>query len=153
MNNAVDTRDAYIIEGKMALPYSYFAGRVGSRFITAIRDQKTIRGVRCENCDTVFVPPRQTCEKCLADIRDNWVDLGDTGEIVNFTVVRYADKHLPKDPPFVLAMIKLEGADTPLVHIVDGMAPEQVTVGQRVKAVFTGKATSTLLDIDHFAPV
>ncbi len=153
MNNAVDTRDAYIIEGKMALPYSYFAGRVGSRFITAIRDQKTIRGVRCENCDTVFVPPRQTCEKCLADIRDNWVDLGDTGEIVNFTVVRYADKHLPKDPPFVLAMIKLEGADTPLVHIVDGMAPEQVTVGQRVKAVFAEKATSTLLDIDHFAPV
>jgi uncharacterized OB-fold protein len=153
MEKKIDTGDAYIVEGKMALPYSYFAGRVGSRFITALRDQKKIRGIRCDKCNKVFVPPRQTCEKCLADIRDNWVDLGDTGEIVNFTVVRYADGHLPRKPPFVLAMIRLDGADTPLIHIVEGLEPEQVAIGRRVKAVFADETTSTILDIDHFEPV
>lgn len=152
MKDNFDTSDCYTIDGKMALPYSYFAGRVGSKFITTLRDQKKIMGIRCDPCDTVFVPPRQTCEKCLSDIRDNWVDLDNTGEIKNFTVVRYADGHLPKEPPFILAQILLGGADTPLTHIVEGVAPDAVTVGMKVKAVFADETTSTILDIDHFEP-
>jgi len=65
----------YVIEGKLALPYQYFAGAVGSRFIVSLRDKKKIQGVKCDACGKVFVPPRQTCEKCLADISDKWVDL------------------------------------------------------------------------------
>jgi len=33
-------------------------------------------------------------------------------EVTNFTVVRYSDGHLPRKPPFILALIKLGGADT-----------------------------------------
>ena len=153
MKKDFDTTDCYTVDGKMALPYSYFAGRVGSRFITTLRDQKKIMGIRCDSCDTVFIPPRQTCEKCFSDIRDNWVDLDDTGEIVNYTVVRYADGHLPKEPPFILAQIRLGGADTLLTHIVEGLPPDQVNIGQKVKAVFAEKTTTTILDIDHFAPL
>ena len=83
--------DSYIVEGKMALPYTYFAGRVGSKFITTIRDHKKIMGVKCPKCNKVYVPPRQTCEKDLTDIRDNWVYLGNTGVVTNYTVVRYDD--------------------------------------------------------------
>ncbi len=153
MKKGVDFGDAYTIEGKMALPYSYFAGRVGSRFITSLRDRHKIMGVRCDTCGKVFVPPRQTCEKCFADIRENWVELENTGEIVNYTVVRYRDGHLPKEPPYILAQILLDGADTPLTHIVEGVSPEQVAIGQQVQAVFAAETTSTILDIDHFAPV
>lgn len=153
MTKDMDTSDCYIVEGKMALPYSYFAGRVGSKFITTLRDSKKILGIRCDTCGKVFVPPRQTCEKCFADLRDNWVELDDTGEIVNYTVIRYADGHLPKKPPYILAQILLGGADTPLTHIVEGLPPDQVSIGQKVKAVFAGQTTTTILDIDHFAPV
>jgi uncharacterized OB-fold protein len=153
MKKDFDTSDCYTLDGKLALPYSYFAGRVGSKFITTIRDQKKIMGVRCENCGKVFVPPRKTCEKCLLDIGDHWVDLGNSGELVNFTVVRYKDGHLPKEPPFIMAMIKLDGADTPLVHILEGIEPDNVEIGMRVKPVFAKETTSTILDIDHFKPV
>jgi len=151
MDNNIDTGDSYVIEGKLALPYTYFAGRVGSTFITTIRDKHKIMGVKCNACDKVFVPPRQTCERCLEDIRENWVELGNTGEVVNFTVVRYEDKHLPRKVPFVLAMIKLDGADTPLVHILEGVDMDAVQIGMKVKAVFASKTTHTILDIDHFA--
>ena len=153
MKQEFDKSDCFTINGKLALPYTYFAGRVGSKFITTIRDQKKIMGVRCDKCKKVFIPPRQTCEKCFSDIRENWVDLQNTGVVTNFTIVRYNDKHLPRKAPFILAMVKLDGADTPFVHILDGVEPEKVEIGMRVEAVFAKETTNTILDIDHFAPV
>ena len=153
MQKTVDSADAYVIEGKLALPYTYFAGRVGSTFITTLRDSKKILGVRCDACSKVFVPPRQTCERCMTDIRENWVQVENTGEVVNFTVVRYSDKHLPRKIPYILAMIQLDGADMPLVHILDEVKIENVKSGMRVEAVFSENPTNTILDIDHFKPV
>ena len=153
MQKTVDSADAYVVEGKLALPYTYFAGRVGSTFITTLRDSKKILGVRCDACSKVFVPPRQTCERCMTDIRENWVQLENTGEVVNFTVVRYSDKHLPRKIPYILAMIQLDGADMPLVHILDEVKIENVKSGMRVEAVFSENPTNTILDIDHFKPV
>jgi len=147
-----DTTDCFVMEGKLALPYTYFAGKVGSKFITTIRDQKKILGVRCNTCNKVFVPPRQTCALCMTDLRGNWVELKNSGVVTNYTVVRYNDKHLPRKAPFVLAMVRLEGADTPMVHILEGLEPEEVRIGLKVKPVFAKEATNTILDIDHFEP-
>ncbi len=147
-----DLTDCFVVEGKLALPYTYFAGKVGSKFITTIRDQKKILGVRCNKCSKVFVPPRQTCVLCLEDLQNNWVELQNAGEVTNFTVVRYNDKHLPRTAPFILAMIKLGGADTPIVHILEGIQPEEVKIGLKVRPIFAKESTNTILDIDHFEP-
>lgn len=142
----------YVRRGRLALPYQYFAGRVGSRFLVALRDSRKILGVRCDTCKQVFVPPRQTCERCFAWLADSWVELPSTGTVTSFTVVRYADAHLPRKPPYVLALVKLDGADTPIAHVVAGVEPEAVTVGMRVTAVFAAETTRTIMDVDHFAP-
>ena len=152
MKEGFDTSDCFVVDGKLALPYTYFAGRVGSKFLTTIRDEKKIMGIKCNKCNKVFVPPRQTCDVCMEDIQDNWVDVQNTGKVTNFTVVRYDDKHLPKKAPYVLAMIKLEGADTPLVHVVEGIDLDKAKIGMKVQAVFADETTSTIMDIDHFAP-
>ncbi|MCX5917481.1 MAG: Zn-ribbon domain-containing OB-fold protein [Deltaproteobacteria bacterium] len=148
-----DRSDCFTVEGKLALPYTYFAGKVGSRFITTLRDQKKILGVKCKTCNKVFVPPRQTCAVCMEDVRENWVELKNEGEVTNYTVVRYDDKHLPRKAPFILAMVKLGGADTPMVHILEGIRPEEVKIGLNVKPVFAKETTNTILDIDHFEPL
>ncbi|TAL32353.1 MAG: hypothetical protein EPN93_16180 [Spirochaetes bacterium] len=145
-------KDSFAVQGKLALPYTYFAGRVGSKFLTTIRDQKKIMGTKCPTCGKVYLPPRQVCQKDFTDIRNNWVDVGSSGTVVNFTVVRYEDRHLARKPPYVIAMIKLDGADTPMAHILDGLKPEDVKKGMRVEAVFAEKTTTTILDIDHFKP-
>ncbi|MBU2552214.1 MAG: Zn-ribbon domain-containing OB-fold protein [Proteobacteria bacterium] len=148
----INKDDCFVVKGKLALPYQYFAGRMGSRFIIALRDRKKITGVRCERCDRVFVPPRQTCEGCQGDLSEAWVDLDDTGTVTGFTVIRYKEPHQPCEPPYILALVQLDGADTPLVHIVRGIEPEAMEVGLRVKAVFADQTTSTIMDISHFAP-
>jgi hypothetical protein len=148
-----DTNNCFVLEGKMALPNQYFAGRLGSQFIIDLRDGKKITGVRCEKCNKTFTPPREYCELCWTKIADKHVDLGNEGELVNYAVVRYNDKHLPKKAPYILGQIKLTGADTPLTHIVTGIDPRDVRVGMKVKAVFAEKTTNTIMDLDHFEPV
>ena len=144
--------DSFVVEGKLALPYQYFAGRTGSRFITTIRDKKKIMGLKCDSCGKVFVPPRSTCERCFVDISDNWVDVKHTGTVTGFTVIRYKEPHQPCDPPYIQALVRLDGADTPLVHIVKGIPVSQMHKGLQVKAVFAKKSTATIMDIDHFRP-
>jgi uncharacterized OB-fold protein len=145
-----DREDSFVVEGKLALPYQYFAGRTGSRFLIALRDEKKIMGLRCEKCDRTFIPPRSTCERCLSDISENWVELKDTGTVTGFTVVRYAEPHQPAEPPYILALIKLDGADTPIPHIIEGIRISEVKAGLRVKAAFAKRSMCTIMDIDHF---
>jgi uncharacterized OB-fold protein len=148
-----DTNNCFVLEGKMALPNQYFAGRLGSQFIIALRDKKKITGVRCKKCNITFIPPREYCEHCWTKIAENRVDLGNEGELVNYTVVRYNDRHLPGKAPYILGQIRLTGADTPLTHIVTGVDPKDVHVGMKVKAVFAERTTNTIMDLDHFEPV
>lgn len=145
--------DAFVVEGKLALPYQYFAGKVGSHFLVALRDKKRILGQRCEKCDKVFIPPRATCERCFSDLSEAWVELGQTGEITSYTTINYEEPYQPKKPPYVLALIKLEGADTPLVHVVCGIASAEIKKGMKVKAVFAEERIGSLMDISHFEPV
>ncbi|MBI2566641.1 MAG: Zn-ribbon domain-containing OB-fold protein [Candidatus Schekmanbacteria bacterium] len=149
---SADTHDCFVVEGKLALPYQYFAGKTGSRFLTSLRDDKRILGLRCERCRKVFVPPRETCQGCFEPIAGNWVEVAATGTVTGFTVVRYAEPHQPLAPPYVLALIKLDGADTALVHLVTGVSPEDVRTGMRVRAHWAAQPVATILAIDSFRP-
>ncbi|MBN1343451.1 MAG: Zn-ribbon domain-containing OB-fold protein [Phycisphaerae bacterium] len=148
-----DRGEAFVVEGKMALPYQYFAGATGSRFIVALRDEKKILGVRCERCAATFVPPRQTCERCFSTLTDDWVEVEPTGEITGFTVVRYAEPYQPKQPPYVLALVKLDGADVSIAHLLECGDVGGAKVGMRVRAVFSDEAVNNILQIAHFEPI
>ena len=144
--------DAFVVEGKLALPYQYFAGRTGSKFLTTLRDEKKILGTRCSRCGKVFVPPRSVCVHHISEKCDEWVKLPGTGTVSGFTVVRYTEPYQPAAPPYILALIALDGADSAPSHIVKGISPEKMHVGLRVRAVFAEKDTSTILNIAHFEP-
>ena len=88
----------------------------------------------------------------MSDISENWVELKNTGSVTGFTVVRYAEPHQPAKAPYILGLIQLDGADTPIPHIVKGVALDEMKVGLRVEAVFAETTTSTIMDIDHFRP-
>ena len=142
--------DAFVVEGKLALPYQYFAGRTGSKFLTTLRDQKKILGIRCPECKKVMVPPRSVCEHHISEKCTEWVELPGTGTVTGFTVVRYAEPFQPLKPPYILALIELDGADNALVHVVRGIDPGDMRVGLKVEAVFADTPPSTIMAIDHF---
>lgn len=145
--------DAFAIDGKMALPYQYFAGAVSSRFIVALRDEKKILAVCSARTGKTFVPPRQICDQTFERLDNHWAEVGPEGVVTGFTVIRYREPYQPKEPPYVLALIKLDHADTAIVHIVECGDPPGMRLGTRVRPIFSEERTDNILAIQHFEPV
>lgn len=131
--------------------YSYSAGATGSRFLTEIRDNKKIVGTKCPNCNMVMVPARSICIKCFANLKE-FVEVGRAGEVTSYSVVNHSESFYPIKPPFVLGIIKLDGADTGLVHFIGGVDPKDVKIGMRVQPVFNEERIGSVLDIKYFEP-
>lgn len=145
-------RELLQYSSRIKVPYTWSVGEVGSRFLMELKDNKKIWATRCPSCDMVFVPPKKACTYCFSDIHE-WVEVKDEGVLQTFTVVRYETPLVPGKPPHIIGIVLLDGADTGLVHLVGGVAPDRVKVGMRVKAVFEDNRKGHILDIKHFKPI
>lgn len=138
-----------VIPGTISIPFSYAAGRAASRFFIALRDEKKILGVRCPACQRVIAPPRAFCG-CCSVATEEWVEVGDCGALVSYTVTYRDGPHLPHKPPVAYGVIRLDGADTNLVHLLDPASLDRIEIGARVQAVFRERREGGLLDIAYF---
>ena len=136
------------LKGQIAVPYSWWVGDTGSRFLMSLRDDRRILGTKCPSCGTVFVPPRRNCGRCFVDIEE-WVDVAAEGVIEAHTIVHYACPVQPVKPPFAYALIKLDGADVGFLHLITRDL-DKIQNGLRVRAKFKEERTGSILDIDSF---
>ncbi|MEW6529969.1 MAG: Zn-ribbon domain-containing OB-fold protein [Thermodesulfobacteriota bacterium] len=148
MKDWLTDTEALTLKGQINLPYTWWVGDVGSRFLIALRDEKKILGNRCPSCNTVYVPPRRNCGRCFVDINE-WLELSDEGVVSSYTIVRFSHELQPLEPPYAYAIIKLDGCDVGLVHVIKENL-ESLKNGARVKAVFKEDRTGKILDIDSF---
>ena len=112
-------------------PFTRTTGPVIGAFLTGLREG-IILGIRRAD-GTVLCPPTEydpESSEPLADL----VEVGPGGELVSWTWVDPPRSQSPWDQPHGLGLIRLDGADTPMVHglLVDG--PEGLSVGMRVTA-------------------
>jgi len=149
--NDTDVSEILEIPGRWNIPYLYSAGRTASRFFCDIRDHKRLSATRCLQCNRVYLPPRAFCEICFHKI-DEWVEIGLKGSIMTFTIVNEAFEGFP-DPPYALAYVLLDGADTALANFVVGLdfskldeALKRIKVGSRVKVSFKPRRKGRITD-------
>jgi uncharacterized protein len=116
------------------LEYTVTAGRHYSHYLRALAERRII-GARCSKCSKVYVPPRGSCPTCGVPTGEE-VPVADTGTLTTFCVVNIPFANMPFDPPYVAAAILLDGADIPIFHLVRGVAPDDVRMGQRLRAVW-----------------
>ena len=152
MSNGMESKEPLVVPGQIVMPYKYYAGTFASRFLSELRDNKRILGVRCPRCQRVYVPPRAICYQCFGNL-DQWVELGLAGTVLSHTTVRYKLPVHPAEAPFSYAVIKLDGADSGFVHMLGELEPAKVTTGLRVEAVFKEERVGDILDIKYFRPV
>ena len=100
------------------------------------------------------MPPRKTCPECFTE-NTEWVGVSDEGTVISYSVARRPLEAIPADKkiPVIWGLIKLDGADTTLLHYLGDVKPEEVRIGMRVKAIFADSRTGTIRDISHFKPV
>jgi uncharacterized OB-fold protein len=143
----------YVHRSGLKVPYTWHAGEYATFFYTELKDHKKIWGTKCPECGKVYMPPRKSCPECFKQCRE-WVELGDTGTLLTYTVVRYSEPLIqPREPPYAYGIIKLDGADTAMVHFLGEVGLDKIKVGMRVKAVFNENPEGNYLDIKYFKPV
>ena len=130
----------------------YMVGATDSRFFAELRDRGRIMGTRCPTCDLVYVPPRMNCKECFSEL-DEWVEVGENGMVVTYAIVHEPGIRQPMEPPYVLGIIRLDGANTGLVHCLGEVDPDKVRIGMRVQAVLKEEREGNIRDIKYFKPI
>lgn len=133
-----------VFHQRIRLPYRYTAGTAQRAALEGFA-AGILRGSRCEHCDIVLAPARPFCPRCGAST-GTAVDLADTGVLEAWTT-RTRD-----DTETTFGMIRLDGADTALLHVLDVPAA-RLAAGLRVRARWNDVRAGEITDIVAFEPV
>jgi uncharacterized OB-fold protein len=118
----------------MEFPYKHSTGQVIGRFLAGLKEQKAIWGQRVAGLGVV-VPPLGYSEVDASGAGE-WVRVKDSGTVTAVALVHepIAGFH-PFESPFAYVLVKLDGADTAMAHVVaEGL--DRLKVNSRVEAVW-----------------
>jgi hypothetical protein len=134
---------------KLAYTYKRSLGPVLSRFFTGLRDRQ-ILGVRRAD-GSVMVPPREY-DPDSGEALSELVPVADTGVVRSWAWVHRPRAKQPLGHPFAYALIQLDGAATPLLHVVDAGSESAMQSGMRVCARWADATQGAITDIQAFVP-
>ncbi len=147
-----DPKDVILWEGRVPIRHRYTPGVAGEAFFRALKEKGRFLASRCEKDGITYLPPRLFCERCFDGPLDANVEVGPEGTVESFTVgyVGLEGERLPE--PQTLGLIRLDGADTVLVHF---LLDEHAMIGQRVEPVLlpARRRTGSILDVQGFRAV
>jgi uncharacterized OB-fold protein len=115
-------------------PYKHSTGETIGRFLAGLKEQKKIWGQRVAGLGVV-VPPLGYSETD-GSAGGAWVEVKPTGVVTAAAVVHEAIDGLhPFPAPFAFVLVRLDGADTAMAHVVTAEV-DRLRVGARVEAVW-----------------
>ena len=145
-------QESFVEEQKVGQKYSWTTGEVYGRFLTELRDNKKIMGIKCPECLDVIVPPQKVCGRCRKKA-DEWVEVGPRGRVKTYALITAEQPDQKIKPPYIVALIRLDGADTEFLHLLGEVKYEDVYLDMEVEAVWKDEREGHILDILHFKPV
>ncbi len=135
---------------QVAFPYTRSLGGVLGAFMTGLREGRVL-GARVAD-GRVVVPPVEFDPVTHAAIDPaDLVEVSSEGVVETWTWVTEPVAAQPFDRPFAYALIRLDGSDTPMLHVVDADGPEAMSSGMRVRIVWREDRAGSITDIAHFA--
>lgn len=130
-------------------PFTRSLGPVQSAFLTGLRE-RTVLGVRTGD-GKILVPPVEYDPVTAEEIRD-LVEVAATGTVTTWAWNPHPRRDQPLDTPFAWVLVRLDGADTALLHVLDAPGPDAVHTGMRVRVRWAEARTGAITDIACFEP-
>ncbi|MFD7325954.1 Zn-ribbon domain-containing OB-fold protein [Streptomyces sp. NPDC059875] len=130
-------------------PFTRSLGPVQAAFLTGLRE-RTVLGVRTEG-GKVLVPPVEYDPETAAELRA-LVEVGATGTVTTWAWNPEPRPGQPLSTPFAWVLVRLDGADTALLHALDAPGPEAVRTGMRVRIRWAAERAGAITDIACFEP-
>ena len=140
-------------KGMVRADFNFWVGRYLDKFFDNLENKKVI-GNKCLKCGTVFVPPRKICGECnvVIPLEENWVELPETGTLVNYTITPYRvnDRTHRKAKNLLLGMVQIDGSNTSIIYRLLDLEPSEVKIGMKVKIEWAEKTKGNPSDIKGF---
>lgn len=130
---------------KLSFDYTRSVGPILGQFFTALRDRRIVGNRGSDG--RVHVPPAEYDPVTYEQLTEI-VPVSSVGTVLSWTWQSTPLEGQPLDRPFAWALIKLDGADTPLLHAVDG----KVSTGDRVHVHWADETVGAITDIAYFVP-
>jgi uncharacterized OB-fold protein len=134
----------------LAYPYARTAGPTYGRFLTGLASRQ-LSGTRGDD-GRVFVPPAEfdpTTGNALSDV----VDVADHGTVVSWSWQAEPVDGQPLDRPFAWVLVRLDGADTAMVHACAAADASVMHTGMQVQAVWADDAEPGIGALAWFEPI
>ncbi len=133
----------------IAFDYTRSLGPVLGRFMAGLRDGRVF-GARTSD-GRVHVPPVEFDPVTHEPVTE-LVEVSPTGLVVTWSWNPRPLEGQPLDRPFAWALIRLDGADTPMLHAVDVADPDRIKTGLRVRVRWAPSRSGHIRDIACFEP-
>jgi uncharacterized OB-fold protein len=133
---------------KLSFDYTRSVGSVLGEFFTKLRSRHVV-GVRGSD-GRVHVPPAEFDPVTYAPLSEI-VPVASVGTVLSWTWQPQPLEGQPLDRPFAWALVKLDGADTPLLHAVDAGSADAISTGARVHVHWADEPVGAITDIAFFA--
>ncbi|MFD6919245.1 Zn-ribbon domain-containing OB-fold protein [Streptomyces sp. NPDC059944] len=130
-------------------PFTRSLGPVQSAFLTGLRE-RVVLGVRTTDGRTL-VPPVEYDPVTAEEIHD-LVEVAPTGTVTTWAWNPEPRRGQPLDTPFAWVLVRLDGADTALLHVLDAPGPDAVRTGMRVRVRWAPERSGAITDIACFEP-
>jgi len=133
------------------LEYTYrrSVGPVLGRFLGGLRDGQ-ILGARTAS-GRVIVPPSEH-DPDTGDAVGDLVEVGQAGVVTTWSWVESPGPKHPLPRPFAWGLVRLDGADTAMLHAIDAGSVDAMRTGMRVRVRWRPARTGEIADIACFEP-
>jgi uncharacterized OB-fold protein len=135
----------------MEFAYTRSTGPVVGAFLTGLRDRRVL-GAKDSTGRTVVPPPEYDAATAAPIDAAALVEVGQEGTVTSWSWNPVPRLGNPFDVPFAWALVKLDGADTSMLHALD--APrDAITTGMRVRVRWADETVGFINDIACFEAV
>jgi uncharacterized OB-fold protein len=134
---------------EISFDYTRSLGPVLSQFMTGLA-QRTILGSRSAD-GRIFVPPAEYDPVTFSPPAE-LVPVGPAGTVLTWSWQVEPRQGQPLGHPFAWALIRLDGADTAMLHAVDAGSATQMSTGMRVRPRWAANPAGHITDIECFEP-
>jgi uncharacterized OB-fold protein len=138
-----------LLEAPFELSYKYkrSSGPVMSKVFEGLSNKK-IFGSKSK-ANKVFAPAAEY-DPHTREALTELIEVGPGGIIESWSWVHQPSNHHLIQTPFAFALIKLDGADTSMLHMVSNCQESDLAIGSRVTAVWSETPSESITDIQHF---
>jgi len=143
--------ESEVLRAPHVIEYTYTrsTGPVIGAFLTGLRDGRILGATTPSG--QVVVPPTEYDPITSEEVGD-LVEVGQSGVVTTWSWAATPLKDQPLERPFAWALVRLDGADTAMLHVVDAGGPDAMETGMRVTARWRPRAERVghMRDIECF---